>query len=112
MQQITEHGCEKCGGRLMNPQPRNIFPGGPTPPPSNKCEKCGHITEITKMRGFKCSGILQSLLHRELTEHELNQLRMNPAVAVEALSAKLVAKGKQALEVDLTTNPPTLHQKA
>jgi len=111
MRHVTEHGCEKCGGQIMKPQPQMVIPGGPTPPPLNKCKKCGHINDITKMSGFQCSQTLHLLLHRELNESELNQLRIDPVIAVKALSAKLIKSGKEALEVDPTTNPPTLRQK-
>lgn len=109
METIIEYGCQQCGAQIMKPT---------IPPPYNacsqattKCDECGYETDVFKMYGFQCSDQIHSSLHRFCTRDELKQLRLNPKNFIPTLNGKLAAGGKQELEVDTTTEPPTVRKK-
>jgi len=107
MNNIIEHGCEKCGGQIIKTFPKLAPDGGNTPPEANKCDVCGHTSEISRMCGFQCSPILNSLLHRILDDKELMLLRLDPENSIADFNHRLVAAGSQKLSIDITTKPPT-----
>jgi hypothetical protein len=107
MDDITEHGCEYCGGQILKPTPKRLIPGVQHPA-GTKCGACGHVTPLTRVRGFQCSQGLLAFLHHFCGEDELKQLRLSPTQHLGGLNKKLAAAGKRALEVDTTTYPPTL----
>lgn len=98
MDDITEHGCEQCGGQILTATP--------------KCEACSHVTPLPRVRGFQCSQTLLAFLHHLCTEDELKQLRLSPTQSLGSLNKKLAAAGKPAQEVDTSTYPPTLMEAA
>ena len=107
MYDITEHGCEYCGGQILKSIPKLLIPGVQHSP-GTKCDACGHVTPLPRVRGFQCSQELLAFLHHLCDEDELNQLRLSPTQHLGALNEKLAAAGKRALEVDTSTYPPTL----
>jgi hypothetical protein len=107
MDDITEHGCEDCGGQILKPTPTLPIPGVQHPT-GNRCDACGHVTPLPRVRGFQCSQRLLAFLHHLCNEDELKQLRLSPTQHLGGLNKKLAAAGKRALEVDTSTYPPTL----
>jgi len=107
MDDITEHGCEHCGGQILKPTPKLPIPGEPRPS-GTKCDACGHVTPLPRVRGFQCSQKVLGFLHQLTTDDELKQLRLNPTQRLGVLNKKLAAAGKPVLEVDTSTYPPTL----
>lgn len=104
---ISECGCEQCGGQILKPTPRLPI-AGVQHPAGTKCDACGHVTPLPRVRGFQCSQRLLACLHHLCTEEELKQLRLIPTQYLGSLNKKLVAARKPALEVDTSTYPPTL----
>jgi hypothetical protein len=94
MDDITEHGCEQCGGQILKSTP--------------KCDACGHVTPLPRVRGFQCSQTLLAFLHHLCNEDELKRLRLSPTQSLGSLNKKLAAVSKPLLEVDTSTYPPTL----
>jgi hypothetical protein len=110
MDDIIEHGCEYCGGqimKLMKPTAKLLIPGVQHPA-GTKCDACGHVTPLPRVRGFQCSQALLAFLHHVCNEDELKQLRLSPTQRLGGLNKKLAAAGKRPLEVDTSTYPPTL----
>jgi DNA-directed RNA polymerase subunit RPC12/RpoP len=111
MDNITEYGCAQCGAQIMKPSLKPLA-SNHTPRSATKCDECGYVTDALKMRGFQCSTRIQSVLRQLCTADEIKQLRLHPNdSALSILNAKLIAKGKPALEV-ATTTPPTIREKA
>ncbi len=107
MDDIMEHGCEHCGGQILKPAPKLLIPGVQDRA-GTKCDACGHVTPLPRVRGFQCSQRLLASLHHLCTEDELKQLRLIPTQYLWTLNKKLVSAGKPALEVDTSTYPLTL----
>jgi len=107
MDDVTEHGCEYCGGQILKPAPKRLIPGVQHLA-GTKCDACGHVTPLPGVRGFQCSQRLLAFLHHLCSEDELKQLRLSPTQHLGGLNKKLAAAGRRALEVDTTTYPPTL----
>ena len=107
MDDITEHGCEHCGGQILQPTPKLLIPRVQHPSGA-KCDACGHVTPLPRVRGFQCSQGLLAFLHQLCNEDELKQLRLSPTQRLGGLNKKLAAAGKRALDVDTSTYPPTL----
>jgi len=107
MGDITEHGCEHCGGQILRPAPKLLIPGVQHST-GTKCNACGHVTPLPRVRGFQCSQRLLAFLHQLCSDDELKQLRLNPTQRLGVLNKKLAAAGNPALEVDTSTYPPTL----
>jgi hypothetical protein len=107
MDDMTEHGCEHCGGQIFKPTPKLLIPGEQHPS-GTKCDACGHVTPLPRVRGFQCSQRLLVFLHHLCAEDDLKQLRLSPTQSLGSLNRKLAAAGKPALEVDTSTYPPTL----
>ena len=111
MDNITEYGCEQCGAQIMKPTLTSLE-SAHTPPLANHCDECGRITDPCKMHGFQCSTKIYSWLGQLNTLDEFKQLRLDPNSSVlSILNARLVAAGKQALEVDSTTRLQTIREK-
>jgi len=107
MSDITEHGCEYCGAQILKSISKLLIPGVQHSP-GTKCDACGHVTPLPRVRGFQCSQGLLTFLHNLCDEHELKQLRLSPTQHLGGLNEKLAAICKRALEVDTSTYPPTL----
>jgi hypothetical protein len=107
---MSECGCEQCGGQVLKPTSKLLIPGVQHLAGA-KCDACGHVTPLPRVRGFQCSQRLLASLHRLCTEDELKQLRLIPTQYLGSLNEKLVAAGKLALEMDTSTYPPTLSSK-
>ena len=108
---ITEHGCAKCGARIMKSAPPNIQYANIQY--MNKCNECGNVTDPSNADRFQCSQNIQHALHTVGTDDELRQLRLYPSsFDFSELNVRLIADGRQTLEVDLTTPPPTVCELA
>ena len=111
MENVVEHGCKQCGGKIMKPSLVPFLLGAPPKPSATTCEECGYETDASKMCGFQCSHQIHSSLHRLCTAGQLKQCRLDPRKFIATLNSELVANGKKELEVDATTKPPTVREK-
>jgi len=111
METIIEHGCKRCGGKILKPSLVPLDPNAPPKPSATTCEECNYETVASEMCGFQCSYQTHSALCRLCTSDELKQCRLDPSKFIATLNRKLLADGKKGLEVDTMTKPPTVSQK-
>jgi hypothetical protein len=111
MEMIIEYGCEECGAQVMKSA---TAPLGPTPPKgANRCDVCGHVTDVSQVKRFQWPPVLRSIVDKLCNPEEQGQLRRDPATFVNStLNTKLRAAGQPEVEVDATSTPVTLRVKA
>lgn len=110
MENVTEYGCERCGGLLIKPEPKQL--GTATPQAANLCDECGHVTNPRDMCGFQCSPQIQSTLRRLCSPEELQNLRLDPQDGIGMVNPKLAERRKSPLGVDESSDPPLLFEVA
>lgn len=111
MDMIVEYACEKCGTQILKSDPIPL--SSQTMPPGNKCNDCGFVTDISRVARFQWSPQLRSSIGRLCTTAEMNELRRAPQpFLLGTLNDKLIAAGTHPLEIDSTSKPVTIRQKA
>lgn len=111
MNMLTEYGCEKCGAPILKTDPVRID-GLVTPPVSNMCDDCGHVTDIFRVKRFQWSAQLQSEVNRLCTYKQIKELRLNPQLFIDGILNKmLAAAGKRTVEVDASLTPSVIQFK-
>lgn len=107
-----EYACEKCGNSTVKSDPVPLNPLQ-TPLPANKCDSCGHVTEVFRVARFQWTPHLRSVVGHVLSQEEILALRLDPINAVSGwLNTNLIAAGKAGVEIDLTSRPITIREKS
>ncbi|MGA8146908.1 MAG: hypothetical protein WB870_04940 [Gallionellaceae bacterium] len=100
---VIEYGCANCGAHIRI-APKTGF--------LNTCDECNTQSAPLTMARFQCLPNTLSLLYRLCTTDELKQLRLNPnSFDFSELNTKLVGEGKQELQINSKSEPPTVSEK-
>jgi predicted RNA-binding Zn-ribbon protein involved in translation (DUF1610 family) len=112
MNMMIEYGCGNCGNRIFRIDPLPLHPSR-TIDAANKCDECGFLTDIFHAARFQWVPQLRSTVGRLCTHAEMKELRRDPSnFVLSTLNAKLAAAERHGVEIDSTSTPMTIREKA